>query len=195
MLNLKKVTDSAKGSVKNLKHQAEHLGDSISESTHDLNKKIQDGAVALEKGFSKPANYNYLIFALPIVLILLALIPMPVWLLQIIRLVITCCTGYVLFYEWRLDKKREKVFFIALALTILFNPLIPFYVPGMPINIITIAAICYMAYVTQQGKKQAAVHHRANATHGHSTHKSHAHTSHSAHKDEKDAKAKTTAKK
>jgi len=164
MINLKKITDSLKEPVKNLKDQAQHLNQNIKEGSQDLNKKIQDGTEAVDKGFHHPMDYNYLIFALPIVLILLAFIPMPVWLLQIVRFVVTCCMGYVLFFESRLNKKREKVFFTALALVILFNPLIPFYVPGMPINIITILAIGYLAYITQQGKSYKVVHHQQHSS-------------------------------
>jgi len=178
MINLKNITDSVKEPVKNLKHQAENLNQNIKEGSEDLNKKIHEGAEALDKGFRHPMDYNYLIFALPIVLILLAFIPMPVWLLQIVRFIITCCMGYVLFFEWRLTKKREKVFFISMALVILFNPLIPFYVPGMPINIITILAIGYLAYTTQQGKNYRTVHHNHAQ---HSTHHVAHHTKHGAH--------------
>lgn len=168
MVNIKKIINSAKEPVKNLKHQAEHLNQSIKDGSQSLNEKIHEGTEALDKGFNKPGKYNYLIFALPIVLILIAFAPMPVWFLQIIRFTITACLAYVLFFEWRSKKRREKVFFISLVLAVLFNPFIQFYVPGMPINIITILAIGYLAIVTQNGNDHGDVVHK---NHNAPTHK------------------------
>lgn len=149
-----------KEGAKNLKEGAENLNKNIKEGAENLNKNIGESAETVVKTLERPAEYNYLIFALPIVLILLAFIPMAPWLMQVVRFVIFCCMGYVLFFEYRESKKRDRVFFISLALTVLFNPLIPFYVPGMPINIISIVAIGYLAYLTQMSKSHAAHHTR-----------------------------------
>lgn len=150
MLNFKKkFTNPIKNPVKDIKRQAENLNKTVKEASEDLNKKIHESSKSLDESFKKPAEYNYLIFLFPILLILLAFIPMPIWVLQIVRVIIFACMGYVLFFEYRLPKKRDKVFMISLALVILFNPLIPFYIPGAPINIIAILAIAYLAKLTQ----------------------------------------------
>ncbi len=134
MLNFKnKFNNPIKNPVKDMK---------------DLNNKIREGSNSLSDMFQRPKQYNFLIFILPIIMILIAFIPMAAWVLQIVKLVIFCCMSYVLFFEYRLPKKRDKVFVISLALVILFNPLIPFYIPETPINIIAILAMAYLTKLT-----------------------------------------------
>ncbi|MES2961093.1 MAG: DUF6804 family protein [Pseudomonadota bacterium] len=155
----KKLSSSIKNSGETIKNQSQALNKSLKDGsktlrneTANLNKTIEAESKNLSKNFRKPPEYNYLVFAFPVILILLAFIPMPEMILQIIRLVIFACLGYVLFYEYRQTKRNDRVFYPALALTVLFNPIIPFYIPGILINIIAVAAICYLAYLTQGNK-------------------------------------------
>jgi Flp pilus assembly protein TadB len=152
----KKLSSSIKNSGETIKNQSQALNKSLKDGTktlrnetENLNRSIENESKAISKSFEKPPEYNYLVFAFPVILILLAFIPMPEMMLQVIRLVIFICLGYVLFYEYRQTKRNDRVFYPALALTILFNPIVPFYIPGILINIITVAAICYLAYLTQ----------------------------------------------
>jgi Flp pilus assembly protein TadB len=155
----KKLSSSIKNSGETIKNQSEALNKSLKDGsktlrseTERLNRTIENESKVISKSFRNPPEYNYLVFAFPIIFILLAFIPMPEMMLQIIRLVIFACLGYVLFYEYRQTKRNDRVFYPALALTVLFNPIVPFYIPGILINIITISAICYLAYLTQGGK-------------------------------------------
>ena len=160
MINFKKdIADPIKNSAEDIKKQADNLNRNIKDGAENLNKKLHEGGEALNKGLKDPWKYNYLIFFVPIVLILLTFIPMTEWILQIVRLIVCCSMGYVLFFEYRLPQRRDMVFFISIAMTVLFNPIIPFFIPGMLINIISILAIGYMAYLTQfkgeeKGNKQ-----------------------------------------
>lgn len=150
MINFKsKVSNAVKNSAETIKHQAVNLNKTIVEGSEDLNRKIQDGSESLNKTIKNPPEYNFLVFAFPILLILIAFVPMAPWVAQVIGFVIFCCLGYVLFYEYRQSKKYDRVFFIALGLVILFNPIIPFYIPGLLINIIAIGAIGYLAFLTK----------------------------------------------
>jgi predicted membrane protein len=140
-----------------IKDKEEHLQKTLKEGTQNLNQKIDEGIQAIDRQFHQPQKYNYLIFALPMLLVLAAFIPLPVWILQVFRLTIFACMGYVLFYEYRSSHQYDQVFFIALALMILFNPVIPFYVPGILINLISIIAIGYLAILTQIEKSKRAL--------------------------------------
>ena len=160
MNNLKKkFSNSIKNSGETIKNQSHALNKSLKDGTRtlkseteNLNRTIEAESKTISRSFRKPPEYNYLVFAFPVILILLAFIPMPEMMLQIIRLIIFACLGYVLFYEYRQTKRNDRIFYPALALTALFNPIVPFYIPGILINIITVAAICYLAYLTQNSK-------------------------------------------
>ena len=152
----KKLSSSIKNSGEKIKDQSQALNKSLKDGretlkseTENLNRTIENKSKVISKSFRNPPEYNYLVFAFPIIFILLAFIPMPEMMLQIIRLVIFACLGYVLFYEYRQTTRNDRVFYPALALTVLFNPIVPFYIPGILINIITVSTICYLAYLTQ----------------------------------------------
>lgn len=152
MINFKKKLQNMKNPAEAIKNKAESSFKAVKEGSEDLNKKIQDSSEAINKNLKKPMPYNALVLFVPIVLILLTFIPMAPWAVQILGFAIFCCVGYVGFFEYHRTKRRDGIFYTALALTVLFNPLIPFFIPGKLINIITIAAIGYIYYSTQLSK-------------------------------------------
>jgi hypothetical protein len=140
---MKDLKNKIIGSVKNPK-------ETIKNQAEALNSKVKSSSKILSKNFANPAKYDYLIFLFPIILVLLNFFRLPSWLIMVNSFIVFCCIGYVTFFEFRMkEKKRDNIFYTSLAVTVLFNPLIPLYIPGVLINLIAIVAIGYLAYETQ----------------------------------------------
>ena len=80
----KKLSSSIKNSGETIKNQSQALNKSLKDGsktlrneTEHLNRTIENESKAISKSFRKPPEYNYLVFAFPLILILLAFIPMP----------------------------------------------------------------------------------------------------------------------
>lgn len=68
-----------------------------------------------------------LIWFLPILMLLFSFLHLPYGYYTLLRIVVTCCIGYLVYLEYALNDSLSLSVILLAFLVILFNPIIPVY--------------------------------------------------------------------
>jgi hypothetical protein len=104
-----------------------------------------------EKGLLK----NKLLWLAPIVLLLIALLPLPYAYYQIMRWIVCGCASYIAYQCYQEQEGWDKVVIIFAAVAVLYNPIGAIHLfreAWMVINILTVAVFGYGWRSVRKGK-------------------------------------------
>ena len=111
-----------------------------------------ENKITKKEGLNQPNTLPIFLWLIPILMLLLAILPLPYGYYILLRVVISFVSGIIVFNEYIIKKYINSWVIVFCFFVLIYNPLIPFHLGKAiwtPINVITILCLIlnYMSYL------------------------------------------------